>query len=278
MHSGSAETRAGGALAPGLAAALEPLRAAPASAAILCDLDGTLAPIVARPEAVEVPEAAREALRGLAARYALVGVVSGRRAADARRIVGLDELAYSGNHGFERLPPRAREPVPAPALAGREEDAARFVGDLDGAELERAGFRLEDKGAIVALHWRGAADEGAAEGRAREIAAEAESAGLVSHLGRKVLEVRPGVAIDKGAAAEDLLGGERIRAAMYGGDDRTDADAFRALREMRSAGRLDAAVAVAVASDETPPGLIEASDFRVEGTGGYLGVLRHLAG
>lgn len=277
MQSGSAETHEGQALAPSLVAALEPLRAAPERAAILCDLDGTLAPIVSRPDDAAVPAAARDALRALASRYALVGIVSGRRATDARRLVGLDELGYSGNHGFERLAPGASEPVPDPALDGHHEDAAGFVAALDAAELERLGFRVENKGWIVALHWRGAENEGEAEARAHEIVAEAEWKGLVPHLGRKVLEIRPDVSIDKGVAVESLLADERLRTAMYGGDDRTDADAFRALHAMRDAGRLDVAVAVAVASDETPPRLLTAADVRVEGAAGYLQVLRHLA-
>src|SRR5688572_3298536 len=108
-------TPAGGAQQTGsitaeLRARLEPLRAAPSSSAILCDLDGTLAPIVARPEDSAVPDETREVLRSLAGTYALVGIVSGRRALEARRLVGIDELTYSGNHGFELLAPGAEAP------------------------------------------------------------------------------------------------------------------------------------------------------------------------
>lgn len=273
----SGETRAGAAPDERLERALAPLRADPSKAAILCDLDGTLAPIVARPEDAAVPDEAREVLRALAARYALVGVVSGRRAADARAIAGLDELAYSGNHGFEQLLPGASEPVPDPALAGHEEDADRFVADLDREELARLGFRIEDKGAIVALHWRGAPNEGEAEARASEIASEAEWQGLVPHRGRMVLEIRPDVSIDKAAAVEGLLRGRGLRAALYGGDDRTDADAFRGLHRLREAGELEAAAAIAVASEEVPEALLAEADARVDGPQGYLEALRSLA-
>ena len=257
--------------------ALAPLRGDPAAAAVLCDLDGTLAPIVDRPEAAAVPEETREALRALAGRYGLVGIVSGRPALDARRIVGLDALAYSGNHGFELLAPGASEPDPDPALSGHEGDAARFVGALDRRELERLGFRVEDKGAIVALHWRGAENEGEAEARASEIAAEAEWQSLVPHRGRKVLEIRPDVSIDKGRAVESLLRGRGLHAAMYGGDDRTDADAFLGLRRLREAGELERTVAIAVASEEVPPALLAEADVRVDGPGAYREVLRSLA-
>ncbi len=265
------------ALSEDVRARLEPLRAAPERSAILCDLDGTLAPIVSRPEDSAVPEEARDVLRALAGRYSLVGIVSGRRSLEARRLVGLDELTYSGNHGFELLVPGAESPAPDRALDGREEDASAFVASLDAAELERLGFRVEDKGAIVALHWRGAENEGEAEARAHEIESEAEWKGLVPHFGRKVLEIRPDVAIDKGIAVESLLSGPEVEIALYGGDDRTDADAFRGLARLREAGALTASLAVAVVSEEAPPGLLEAADVSVQGTAGYLELLRALA-
>src|SRR5919201_654710 len=149
---------------------LAPLRRDPAHSAVLTDVDGTIAPIENDPTAASVPEGTRRLLRALAERYALVGCLSGRRALDARRVVGLDELAYSGNHGFELLLPGDSEVRPDPSLDGHEEDAPRFVGGLDRSELERVGIRTEDKGAIVALHWRGGADETAAGAPPPEIA------------------------------------------------------------------------------------------------------------
>ena len=79
---------------------LAPLRESPQRTAVLCDVDGTLAPIAARPDEAAVPDAARAVLEALARRYALVGCVSGRRAAEARAMVGLDSLTYIGNHGL----------------------------------------------------------------------------------------------------------------------------------------------------------------------------------
>src|SRR4051794_35774526 len=224
--------------ADALAELLAPLHRNLASSAIFTDVDGTIAPIVTDPAEAQVPEETRRLLRTLAERYALVGCLSGRRALDARRIVGLDELAYSGNHGFELLLPGDDEVRPDPSLDGREGDAPKFVAGLDRSELERVGIRTEDKGAIVALHWRGAENEGAAESLAHEIANEAEWRELVPHHGRKVLEIRPNVAINKGIAAAALLASRPVDAALYGGDDRTDVDAFTALRTLQEDGRL----------------------------------------
>jgi trehalose 6-phosphate phosphatase len=255
---------------------IAPLREDPGRAAILTDIDGTIAPIVLDPSEAGVPDRTRELLRELARHYALVGCLSGRRAADARRIVGLDELAYAGNHGFELLLPGETEVRPDPSLDGHEGDAPGFVEGLDQSELEDAGIRIEDKGAIVALHWRGAPDEEGADSLAHEIASEAERRGLIPHRGRKVLEIRPRVRIDKGIAVGALLP-DTVDAALYGGDDRTDVDAFTALRALEQDGELRAAVCIAVVADESPPEVSREADLSVRGPEGFVRVLEALA-
>jgi trehalose 6-phosphate phosphatase len=256
---------------------IAPLRENPGRAAILTDVDGTIAPIVTNPSEAAVPERTRELLRELARRYALVACLSGRRAEDARRVVGLDELTYSGNHGFELLLPGESQARPDPSLDGHEADVPHFVDGLDRSELDRAGISAEDKGAIVALHWRGAPNEGAAESLAHEIACEAEWQGLAPHRGRKVLELRPNVAINKGIAVAALLPSKPIDAALYGGDDRTDVDAFTALRMLEEDGKLSSTASIAVASDESPPEVSAEADLTVEGPEGFVRVLEALA-
>jgi trehalose 6-phosphate phosphatase len=256
---------------------LAPLRREPGCAAILTDVDGTLAPIVERAEDATVPAAARRALAALSERYALVGCISGRRAADARRLVGLDSLAYAGNHGLELLLPGEEEPRPDPSIAGRETEAAEFLGTLDGDHLLTTGLRQEDKGPIQALHWRGSEDEAAAESRAHEIANEAGKAGLEPRWGRKVLELRPAGGGGKDGAVASLLADERLDRAIYAGDDRTDLDAFRRLRQLQEEGRLEAAVCIGVLSAEAPAELAEESDVTVTGLDGWLAILEWLA-
>jgi trehalose 6-phosphate phosphatase len=256
---------------------LGPIRRDPGSSAILTDIDGTIAPIVLDPKEAAVPEHTRELLQALAGRYALVACLSGRRAEDARRVVGLEELAYSGNHGFELLLPGDSEVRPDPSLDGHEADAPRFVESLDRSELERVGIRTEDKGAIVALHWRGAPNEGAAESLVQEVASEAEWQGLVPHRGRKVLEIRPNVPINKGIAVAALIAAKPVDAALYGGDDRTDVDGFTALRTLQQDGALSDSVCVAVASDESPPEVSREADVTVRGPEEFVRVLEALA-
>ncbi|MGN6258051.1 MAG: trehalose-phosphatase [Solirubrobacterales bacterium] len=259
------------------AQALAPLRDEPGRSAILTDVDGTLAPIVERAEEAAVPAAAREVLAALSERYALVGCISGRQAQEARRLVGLDSLAYAGNHGLELLMPGDEVPQPDPSVAGREREAADFLAGIEGGRLEAAGLRLEDKGPIQALHWRGSADEAAAESRAHEIAIEAGKAGLEPRWGRKVLELRPLGGGGKDGAVASLLADEGLDRAAYAGDDRTDLDAFRRLRELSEEGRLSAAVCVGVLSPEGPAELAEECDLTVKGLEGWLEMLRWLA-
>ena len=253
------------------------LQADPARAAILTDVDGTLAPIALRPEEAAVPARASELLAQLSERYGLVGCISGRRAEEARRLVGVDGIAYAGNHGLELLLPGDDAPRFDPALDGREEDAAAFVAELDATALAAAGLRVEDKGPIQALHWRGAAAERTAEGRAHEIGADAGRAGLELRWGRKVLELRPAGGGGKDAAVAALLAADGVTAATYAGDDRTDLDAFRRLRELERDGELEAVVCVGVVSDEAPPELVEECDLRVDGPEGWLALLEALA-
>ena len=255
---------------------VEPLRADPGRAAILCDVDGTLAPIVEDPAAAAVPTRTRALLATLAERYRLVACITGRRASAARRIVGLDQLTYAGNHGLELLGPGEVEPTLDPALGHRGSAAAGFVARLDWDRLASAGLRLEDKGPIQAIHWRGAADEAAAEQRARALADLAAEEGLVPHFGRLVLELRPVAEVHKGVATRRLVTTTGVDGALFGGDDHTDRDAFAALRELEREGGLDTAVCVAIASPEAPPQLQREADLVVEGPEGFLDLLGRL--
>jgi trehalose 6-phosphate phosphatase len=132
--------------------------------------------------------------------------------------------------------------------------------------------RIEEKGPIVAFHWRGAPDEDAALAAIAKIEQDARAAGLHTVRGRKVLEVRPSVAIDKGRGVKLLLRRRHPTSGLYVGDDTTDVDAFRGLREVVG----DAAVCVAVGSDEAPAELLADADLVVDGTRGVGDVLDEL--
>jgi len=251
--------------------ALEPLRANPSDAAILLDVDGTLAPIVRHASDAHVPQPVRASLIAVARRYGLVACVSGRPAAVARRIVSIGSITYIGNHGCEVLSGGSTHVDLDPDVARWQHAVRAFLRTTDQIALERLRVRCEDKGPIVAFHWRGAPDENAALEAIRGLEAGALAAGLHVHWGRKVLEVRPPVEIDKGLGIAALLRGRGLGAGLYVGDDATDIDAFRGLRDA-----LPAALCVAVRSEETPAELRQAADIMVEGPQGVHGLLDEL--
>jgi trehalose 6-phosphate phosphatase len=258
-----------------LSEALAPLRATPERAAILLDIDGTLAPIVEHAADAHVPESTRQLLIAVARTYGLVGCVSGRRASEARAMVSIGTINYIGSHGVELLRAGWTEAV---LDAGVEEWVRRireFGREADTAEVRKHRIRLEDKGAIVAFHWRGTHDEEAARTVIDAIARRAEAAGLHTHWGRKVLEVRPPIKIDKGAGITRLLAeaGDEIDSALYVGDDTTDLDAFRALARFVEEGRLKRAIRVGVSSDEGPSAIAGEADFVVDGPEGVRELL-----
>jgi trehalose 6-phosphate phosphatase len=261
-----------------LSEALAPLRANPQRAAILLDIDGTLAPIVDHAADAHVPESTRQLLIGVARTFGLVGCVSGRRASEARAMVSIGTITYLGSHGVELLRSGWTEAVMDPGVADWVRRIHDFGREADTADVRKLRVRLEDKGAIVAFHWRGAPDEDAARAAIDAIAQRAEAAGLRTHWGRKVLEVRPPVKIDKGAGIRRLLDevGPEIDSAMYVGDDTTDLDAFRALTELVTEGRLTRAVRVGVASQESPSEITGEADIVVNGPEGVSQLLAAL--
>jgi trehalose 6-phosphate phosphatase len=259
-----------------LADLVKPLRDDPQRSAVLLDVDGVLAPIVQHADDAHMPETTRRPLIDVARRYGVVACVSGRRASDARRIVSLGSIAYLGSHGSEVLRPGSTTPQLDRELQGWARRVQAFAQSSFGERLRRLRVRLEDKEAIAALHWRGAPDEDEALRAVREVAEAAERAGFVTHWGRKVLEIRPPVRIDKGAGIVALLRDTKLAAALYAGDDVTDVDAFRGLTELQEHGSLDYALRVGVRSDEGPSALADEADTMIEGTDGVRDLLKAL--
>ncbi len=252
---------------------LAPLLADPAGSAVLLDIDGTLAPIVEHASDASVPEGTRQQLIAISRRFGLVACVSGRRASEARAMVAIGSISYLGSHGAELLRSGWTKARLDPGLREWARRVEAFAAAMDDPALRRQRVRMEDKGAIAAFHWRGAPDEAAAQATVREVAARAEAEGLTTHWGRKVLEVRPPVRIDKGAGIEQLLAEESITGALYAGDDVTDLDAFRTLRELAADGRLAHAVCVGVDSEDGPDEIPAQADMVVDGTDGMRSLL-----
>ena len=202
------------------------------------DYDGTLTPIVSRPEEATLSPRVRDLLRALADKSKISsGIISGRSLGEIKGMVDIDGIYYAGNHGLE---------IEGPDLeyTSREAEAARtLIKDLAGrlaVALEGiTGILVEDKGLSLSVHYRlvkvgeeaavaeifhGVTESPLAEGKIRITT------------GKKVYEVRPPLDWNKGKAVEKIA--TEVKAALnqrqaliiYLGDDNTDEDAFRVLR------------------------------------------------
>lgn len=255
---------------------IDAVQADPKSCALFLDVDGTLAPVVERADDARVPADVSRVLGRLSARLGMVACVSGRAAADAKRLVGVGGVVYAGAHGAELINPATGELERAPELAEWELPIQQFVGALDPGELRRAGVRLEDKSFIQALHWRGSEHLEDAERMVAEAEDAAKQHGFEIHRGRMVLEIRPPIHFSKGIVVTRLTKDSGASLAAYIGDDNTDVDAFDALAQLQARGDLEQALCVAVGSEEAPERLLERADVLVDGPAGVAALLQEI--
>lgn len=204
--------------------------------AIMLDVDGTLAPIAPRPQDAAVPTETRAIVARLAAIPAVhVALVSGRAAADAYGMVDVAGVWVLGNHGMELRTPQGAVQTD-PAVQRFEEDIASAARELASRTRALAGVIVENKRWSLSVHYR-LADEPLTEEVVRLVRDVALTRGLRVTDGKKVVELRPPVSVDKGTATimlAERLGALDHGAALFAGDDRTDEDAFRALRRRKS--------------------------------------------
>jgi alpha,alpha-trehalase len=201
--------------------------------ALFLDYDGTLTPIVRRPEEATLSDEMRALLHRLT-QYCTVAIVSGRDRQDAEDMVQVDNLVYAGSHGFDIRGPGG--------LAMQHEDAKALLPELEAAERQLRqrltdvnGARIERKRFAVAVHYREVADGEDVQHVERTVDDVCqEMSGLRKKGGKKIFELQPDVEWDKGRAVLWLMQALRLDepgvVIMYIGDDVTDEDAFRALR------------------------------------------------
>ena len=224
---------------------------------VMLDVDGTLAPITLRPQDATIPQATRRAVATLAARPGVhVALVSGRAAADARRIVSVGNIWVIGNHGLELVGPQGETEIApqAEAFRGAMSQASQRIA---AAVTHVAGVILEDKVWTLSVHYR-LADPAVVPRLRASVEAVAEQYGLRLTEGKMLVEVRPPAEHDKGTAVLALarrLGGlVPGTSVIFAGDDLTDEDAFRTLRKHNPD-----AVTIRVAEDD----VTTAAEFRL---------------
>jgi trehalose 6-phosphate phosphatase len=204
---------------------------------LFSDFDGTLCPIVARPELAETPEETRRWLILLAGNPRVdVAIISGRALPDLKARVGIEGLTYAGNHGLEIMGPSVT--FVHPVAEETKPVMGRLYRDLSRALQPFAGVIMEDKGLTLSIHYRllDKAKVGQFKDLFNRFMEEAGVAGgILVTAGKMVYEIRPAVEWNKGQALRMLVeaGAKPNRPdplTMFLGDDWTDEDGFRAVK------------------------------------------------
>jgi trehalose 6-phosphate phosphatase len=219
-----------------------------------------------------MPDSEAVALLAELVRYLLrIAIISGRDTDAIAARLPVDGLLFVGNHGLEERNGESRLVAAATPYTAALERAADAVTRLK--EARRPGVRVERKRAGVTVHFRNAADPSASQTSLRpplERIAHDEHLGLFG--GRMIWELRPPLDIDKGQVLQRLAAAIHPAAIIYIGDDRTDADAFTALKAMSRTQTL----AVGVRSHEVPATTFADCDLVVDGVAGATQLLREL--
>ncbi len=237
---------------------------------VFLDYDGTLTPIVARPDLAVMSEAMRETVRVLA-EHCPVAIVSGRDRADVQQLICLETLYYAGSHGFDIVGPK-RAPVQhrvgdafIPVLDRAEAELHRRLQPIEGALIERKVFS-------IAVHVRHVTDACAREVESHIDAVLSGEPELRKGYGKKVFELQPAIDWHKGQAVLWLLRALGLESpsvtALYIGDDVTDEDAFETLA------RTGRGLGILVAETARPT----AAQFRLRNPDEVQTFLQQLAG
>jgi trehalose 6-phosphate phosphatase len=251
--------------------ALAALRADPGTSGLFLDFDGTLAEIVPDPKHAAPVEGAVEVLSALASRFALVAVVSGRRAVGlSERLGRLTGVRCFGLYGLEDLD-GPLDPEATRALETMERlrpELERVASSVPGARVERKGFH-------ASIHYRASPEpETAREALLRSLGPAIAGTGMRLLEGKRVVEVAPERGPSKGDVVRRVAEEERLRGVLYAGDDLPDLEAFAAVEELLRSGLVG--IRIAVRSAGTPEEVLGAADMAVDGPGALVELLRGL--
>ncbi|MDY6893067.1 MAG: trehalose-phosphatase [Chloroflexota bacterium] len=238
---------------------------------LFTDIDGTISEVAPSPAEAVVSSVCRENLAILSRHLDVVTAVSGRSALEARRMVGIDEMVYIGNHGYERLLRGDLEVVPG------AENYPHMIENVlvtlrNNIYLE--GVIFENKGYTASIHYRRCRDHDAAL-KAITSAIDGLRIGEYMNvgLGKMAVEIKPPLEVHKGTAVCSLAEERGLKGAIYLGDDQTDVDVFIAFHRRGLPFR---GVAIGVTGEETPPEIALHADFTVSGVGDVECFLRQI--
>jgi len=205
---------------------------------LFLDYDGTLAPIVKRPQDAVMPSKIKRILKDLLKVPDIeIAVISGRRLDDVKKIVGLRNIIYVGNHGFEAEGPKIKFIVQN--LSGFKAVLKKIKKELTKRLYGIKGILIEDKGVTLSVHYRLVRKKDISLIKAifqKALIFYQIKNKVKTGFGKKLFEVRPAINWDKGKVVlwllkrhKSFLKGKRVL-PVYIGDDVTDEDAFKNLR------------------------------------------------
>ncbi|TET75334.1 MAG: trehalose-phosphatase [Dehalococcoidia bacterium] len=238
---------------------------------LFTDVDGTISEIAPSPAEARVSPICRQSLAVLAKHLAVVVAISGRPAAEAREMVGIDEMVYIGNHGYERWVGGVVELVPG---VGDYPAGIKAVLDELRKLISIEGIILENKGPTASIHYRRCRDrEAALKAIISAVGGLARASDLRVSLGKMAVELRPPLEVSKGTAVFSLIREHYLSGAIYLGDDLTDVDVFVAFHQK---GLPFKGLAIGVIGEETVPQVARQADFTVNGVGDVERFLRQV--
>lgn len=239
---------------------------------IISDFDGTLSAFTDLPgQAVIVPEIA-DLVDRLADKVEVFAFVSGRGVSDLRDKFARPWAVYYGNHGIEYWSDGG--PQNAPQVHDWVEPLQQMLATLD--DLDMPGMLVENKGATAAVHYRMTDNPDTAREQLRDrLQPLCEQHGFVLSSGNFIFEISPPVHLHKGTAAQAIVEDHRLTSALFLGDDVTDINAMRRLRELAAEpGAGFDALSVGVLHAASPPAIHQACDLTADGVEDVARLLR----
>ncbi len=242
-------------------------------AGLLSDIDGTLSRISNDPSAAIVDPQIRITLAEIVSQLDIVGVVTGRSAAEAARMVNLEGVICLGNHGMEQI--QHGEVVVAPGASEYVQPMKRVL-DEARSKIHDPLIYFENKGVTGSIHYRNASRPSLARDQILDVVNPlvAREKLRLSH-GRMVIELRPPIDLNKGTALESVVEEFGLRSILFMGDDVTDLDAMRAVKRLRDANQV-VGLSIGVIGPETPQEVTRESDRLVHGVDGVSELLAHV--
>ena len=195
---------------------------------LFTDVDGTISRTTPTPQQAQVSPSCHYYLSLLCPHLALVAAISGRPAATVRNMVGIDGMIYIGNHGLERWIEGRAE---SPGEAKHYSEIIKAVSEELEQPLSMEGISIENKGLTASVHYRLSPEPERAKRAILNTIRKAPLAGQLRTIeGKKIIDILPKGAANKGTAILELIQRYALRGGIYLGDDATDIDAFRAIR------------------------------------------------